>query len=160
MSLKGDVADIAHSVGSGHATLSNPDLMKLNMFGVLSRAFAALRLPLGTFEITYANSAVQIHGGVVEFPDLEMGGNAMRIKGAASYDFVNDDIDAAMVMYPFDGAKGMIMTGIATIVSPISSVIQVTVDGKISDPSVGMQVKPLNLIQSGDKILENIRESL
>ena len=54
----------------------------------------------------------------------------------------------------------MIMTGIATIVSPISSVIQVTVDGKISDPSVGMQVKPLNLIQSGDKILENIRESL
>ena len=160
LSLKGDVADIAHSVGSGHATLKNPDLMKLNMFGVLSRAFAALRLPLGTFEITYANSAVRIHGGVVEFPDLEMGGDAMRIKGAASYDFVNDDIDAAMVMYPFDGAKGMIMTGIATLVSPISSVIQVTVDGKISDPSVGMQVKPLNLIQSGDKILENIRESL
>lgn len=160
LSLKGDVADIAHSVGSGHATLKNPDLMKLNMFGVLSRAFAALRLPLGTFEITYANSAVRIHGGVVEFPDLEMGGDAMRIKGAASYDFVNDDIDAAMVMYPFDCAKGVIMTGIATLVSPISSVIQVTVDGKISDPSVGMQVKPLNLIQSGDKILENIRESL
>ena len=84
----------------------------------------------------------------------------MRIRGAASYDFVNDDVDAAMLLYPFEGMKSALISGISTLVNPISSVIQVTVDGKISDPSVGMQVRPLNFIQSESKILENIRDSL
>ena len=91
---------------------------------------------------------------------VEMGGNVMRIRGAASYDFVNDDVDAAMLLYPFEGMKSALISGISTLVNPISSVIQVTVDGKISDPSVGMQVRPLNFIQSESKILENIRDSL
>ena len=160
LELSGDIGDIAHSKGSGFASLRNPNLMRLNLLGALSRAFSALRLPFGTFDITYANSRIEIEDGSVDFPKLEMGGNVMRIRGAASYDFVNDDVDAAMLLYPFEGMKSALISGISTLVNPISSVIQVTVDGKISDPSVGMQVRPLNFIQSESKILENIRDSL
>ena len=159
LNLKGDIGDIAHSKGSGFASVQNPNLMRLNLLGALSRAFSALRLPFGTFDITYANSRIEIGGGKVDFPKLEMGGDVMRIRGAASYDFVNDDVDAALLLYPLGGMKGALISGISTLVSPISSVIQVTVDGKISDPSVGMQVRPLNFIQSESKILENIRDS-
>ena len=91
--------------------------------------------------------------------ELEMGGDVMRIRGAASDDFVNAAVAAALLLYPRGGMKGALISGISTLVSPISSVIQVTVDGKISDPSVGMQVRPLNFIQSESKILENIRDS-
>lgn len=160
LELSGDIGDIAHSKGSGFASLRNPNLMRLNLLGALSRAFSALRLPFGTFDITYANSRIEIEDGSVDFPKLEMGGNVMRIRGAASYDFVNDDVDATMLLYPFEGMKSALISGISTLVNPISSVIQVTVDGKISDPSVGMQVRPLNFIQSESKILENIRDSL
>ena len=159
LGLKGDIGDIAHSKGSGFVSLRNPNLMRLNLLGALSRAFSALRLPLGTFDITYANGRIEIGDGSVDFPKLEMGGDVMRIRGAASYDFINDDVDAAMLIYPFGGMKGALISGISTLVSPISSVIQVTVDGKISDPSVGMQVRPLNFIQSESKILEKIRDS-
>lgn len=159
LGLKGDIGDIAHSKGSGFVSLRNPNLMRLNLLGALSRAFSALRLPLGTFDITYANGRIEIGDGSVDFPKLEMGGDVMRIRGAASYDFINDDVDAAMLIYPFGGMKGALISGISTLVGPISSVIQVTVDGKISDPSVGMQVRPLNFIQSESKILEKIRDS-
>ena len=160
LALKGDVADFAHSKGAGFASLTNPDLIRLHLFGAISRAFSALHLPLGSFDINYANSPVEISGGRVSFPRLEMGGAVMRIKGAATYDFINDDLDAGMAIYPFGGLTNLIASGISLLVNPLANAIEVTLDGKISDPKIGMEVKPINILQGEKRVLEKIRNSL
>ena len=84
----------------------------------------------------------------------------MRIKGAATYDFINDDLDAGMAIYPFGGLTNLIASGISLLVNPLANAIEVTLDGKISDPKIGMEVKPINILQGEKRVLEKIRNSL
>ena len=52
ISLSGDSRDFNNVSGSGFVVLSNRDLLELNVFGFLSRALSALKLPFGSFDIT------------------------------------------------------------------------------------------------------------
>ena len=160
ISLEGDVKEFEKSSGGGYVNLENKDLIKLNLFGALSRAAAALRLPFGSFDITYAHSNFAIKDGVVSFPNLEMGGAVMQIKGAANYDFMKDDIDATLAILPFAGIKTPIISDVVSVINPLTNAIQATVDGQISDPKIGLKVKPANIIQSQEKIQEEIRSDL
>ncbi|MFR6032221.1 MAG: AsmA-like C-terminal region-containing protein [Bacilli bacterium] len=160
ISLEGDVKEFEKSSGGGYVNLENKDLIKLNLFGALSRAAAALRLPFGSFDITYAHSNFAIKDGVVSFPYLEMGGAVMQIKGAANYDFMKDDIDATLAILPFAGIKTPIISDVVSVINPLTNAIQATVDGQISDPKIGLKVKPANIIQSQEKIQEEIRSDL
>jgi len=158
--LSGDTARIAEIKGSGYAALENADLVKLHLFGVLSRALSSLKLPLGSFDITYAQSPFEIGAGSVKFPKLEMGGPVMQIRGAAGYDFVKDDIDASLAVIPFGGLTNPIFSSVASLVNPLASAVQVKLDGSLDDPKVGVSVKPANIIKSEDSIVEKIREGL
>ena len=141
-------------------SLRNPNLMRLNLLGALSRAFSALRLPFGTFDITYANSRIEIEDGSVDFPKLEMGGPVMQIKGAAAYDYLRDDIDAALAIRPFGGLTMPIVSSVASLINPLANTVEVSLDGKLEDPKVGVKVNPIKILQSEKSLIEDIRESL
>ena len=160
IALKGDVAHFEDAVGSGYAGVENADLIRLNLFGVLSRALSAMRLPFGSFDITYALSPFEISGGAVKFPKLEMGGPVMQIKGAAAYDFVRDDIDASLAIRPFGGLTMPIVSSVAAILNPIANTVEVRLDGKLSDPKVGVKVNPVKILKSEKAVLEDMRDSL
>ena len=82
----------------------------------------------------------------------------MRIKGAAGYDWEKDDVDATIVVYPFGGISTPIVSEVASLVRPLVSAVQVDLDGPISDPKIGVKVRPANILQSEKKMLEDIRE--
>lgn len=160
IALKGDVAHFEDAVGSGYAGVENADLIRLNLFGVLSRALSAMRLPFGSFDITYALSPFEISGGAVKFPKLEMGGAVMQIKGAAAYDFVRDDLDASLAIRPFGGLTMPIVSSVAAILNPIANTVEVRLDGKLSDPEVDVKVNPVKILKSEEAVLEDMRDSL
>lgn len=160
VSLKGDADKIELSQGSGYVSLENSDLIRLNLFGVLSRALSAMRLPFGSFDITYAYSPFEVGGGAVKFPKLEMGGPVMQIKGAAAYDYLRDDIDAALAIRPFGGLTMPIVSSVASLLNPLANTVEVSLDGKLEDPKVGVKVKPIKILQSEKSLIEDIRESL
>ncbi len=158
--LRGDTEKLEKIEGDGYVHLENKDLIQLNLLGLLSRAMSAMGIPLASFDITYAASPFVVGGGKVELKKLEMGGPVMQIKGAAAYNFEKDDLDAALVIEPFAGLTTPILSSVMSLITPITSTVQVTLDGSISDPKIGITLNPLNIIQSDKKILENIRESL
>lgn len=160
VSLKGDADKIELLDGSGYVSLENSDLIRLNLFGVLSRALSAMRLPLGSFDITYAYSPFEVGGGAVKFPKLEMGGPVMQIKGAAAYDYLRDDIDAALAIRPFGGLTMPIVSSVASLINPLANTVEVSLDGKLEDPKVGVKVNPIKILQSEKSLIEDIRESL
>lgn len=160
ISLSGDLGDIGRAVGGGYVKVENKELSKLHLFGMLSRALSALRLPLGSFDITYANSPFCMADGEVEFTRLELGGPVMQIKGAASYNFLEDDIRATLVLTPFGGLSVPIVSDVISLINPITNTVQIKVDGSIENPSFGVRLNPINALKSDEKIIEKIRDSL
>ncbi len=160
INLTGNTDDFEKCSGNGYAALENKDLVKLNLLGMLSRALAALRLPLGAFDVTYARGPFEISNGNVKFTTLELGGPVMQIKGAANYDFINDNLDASLNVDPFGGITTPIVSNVVSIITPLTNTIQVNIKGELADPKIGVSVKPTNIIRSEEKIIEKIRNEL
>ncbi|MBQ2722703.1 MAG: hypothetical protein IJF70_07315 [Opitutales bacterium] len=160
ISLKGSTANFENSQGAGYAVLENNDLMKLHLFGMLSRALSAMSLPFGSFNLTYAQSPFEIANGVVKFTKLDMGGPVMQIKGGANYDFVNDKLDSTLAVSPFGSLSMPIVSNVMSLINPLTSTVQVHLDGKLEDPEISVKVNPVNAIRSEEKIVEKIRDEL
>ncbi len=156
----GDLQKMEMSVGNGYVSIENKDLKSLHIFGLLSRALSSLKLPLGSFDITYLSTPFSIAAGEVEFPRLEMGGPVMRAQGAISYDFLKDDLDGALMFTLFGGLDVPILSEVVSLIDPITSSVQINVDGSLADPSFGVSLKPANVLRSDKKIVEKIRDSL
>ncbi len=158
-SLSGNLNDMARVSGGGYAQVENKGLGKLHLFGMLSRALSALRLPLGSFDITYARSPFGIADGKVDFTMLEIGGPVMRIKGAASYDFVRDNVDAAFLLTPFGGISLPIVDNVVSLINPITNTVQIKVDGPLESPTFGVGLDLSNALKSDEKIIEDMKKS-
>lgn len=159
ISLRGSIDEIELSQGKGVVLLENDNFMKLHLLGMLSRTFSALKLPLGSFDISYAKSPFEISDGKIVFTSLELGGPVMQIQGAATYNYLDDNLNSTLSIKPFGSMKGAIGTGISVLVSPLASTIEVKLNGKLSDPEISMSVKPMNIIKSDENIVDTIREN-
>lgn len=160
ISLKGITTDFENSYGAGYVSLDNSDLIKLHLFGDLSRALSALSLPFGSFNLTYAHSPFEIANGTVKFPKLEMGGPVMQIQGAANYNFVKNDLDSSLAVIPFGKLSTPIISNVVSLINPITSTVEVYLEGALEDPKISVKVNPVNAIRSQDKIVEKIRDEL
>ena len=137
--------------GSGFVVLSNRDLLELNVFGFLSRALSALKLPFGSFDITQFYGPFKIGEGNVSFPRLSMEGPVMRIRGFASYDFLEDNLQANLTAIPFAGISTPIISSIVKVINPLTSVATIKLRGKLSDPEMGVSINPMNIFDREKK---------
>ncbi len=160
IALKGNTSEFEKCAGKGVASLENKDLVKLNLLGMLSRALAALRLPLGAFDVTYAKSSFEISDGIVKFPELELGGPVMKIQGAANYNFIKDYLESSLSVAPFGGLKAPVVSQVVSIITPLTNVVQVNLEGELADPKIGVSVTPSNIIRSEEGVVEKIRDEL
>ncbi len=160
IALKGNTSEFEKCTGKGDAKLENKDLVKLNLLGMLSRALAALRLPLGAFDVTYAQSSFEISDGIIKFPKLELGGPVMKIQGAANYNFIKDYLESSLSVAPFGGLKAPVVSQVVSIITPLTNVVQVNLEGELADPKIGVSVTPSNIIRSEEGVVEKIRDEL
>lgn len=151
ISLSGDSRDFNNVSGSGFVVLANRDLLELNVFGFLSRALSALKLPFGSFDITQFYGPFKIGEGKVSFPSLSMEGPVMRIRGFASYDFLADNLQANLTAIPFAGISTPIISSIVKVINPLTSVATIKLRGRLSDPEVGVSINPLNIFDREKK---------
>ena len=151
ISLSGDSRDFNNVSGSGFVVLSNRDLLELNVFGFLSRALSALKLPFGSFDITQFYGPFKIGEGNVSFPRLSMEGPVMRIRGFASYDFLEDNLQANLTAIPFAGISTPIISSIVKVINPLTSVATIKLRGKLSDPEMGVSINPMNIFDREKK---------
>lgn len=158
--LSGDTRNFTQIKGNGYVTLINKDLIELNLFGLLSRALSAVKLPFGSFDLTTFSSPFSIAAGEVKFSKIEIGGPVMSIRGAANYNFIKDDLSAALTVIPFAGVQMPIISSLVSLVNPISNVAGIKISGSLSDPKFGISINPLNMFDGDKKILKEIRDSL
>ena len=119
-----------------------------------------MKLPIGSFDIDYANGSFTISDGEVKFSRLELGGPVMKINGVAEYNFIKDDISAALSARPFGGLTTPLISNIASLINPIANTITIKVKGTLENPDIGVSINPINMLQGREKILDNMEESL
>ena len=63
-------------------------------------------------------------------------------------------------MIPFGGLSTPIVSNVMSLINPITSTVQVHLEGELADPKIGVKVNPVNAIRSEEKIVEKIRDQL
>lgn len=146
--------------GKGEIFLENPKLATINIFGLFSRLTSVLRLPVGSFELSYAESPFEIEDAQISFDDIKITGPAAKIIGKARYDFGKDLINANLIFSPFSEVKTPLVSQIMSVVNPISSLAEVEVRGNFDNPDISINLRPLNVFKSDESIMEKFEKKM
>ena len=146
--------------GGGKLVLENPKLGTINLFGVISRLTNALHLPVGSFELSRAESPFAIENAQIIFDGLKITGPSAKIIGKARYNFLKDTVGAKLLFSPFSEVKTPVVSQIISMVNPITSLAEIDIKGGIDDPEVSINLKPMNVFKSDEKIMENFEAQI
>lgn len=146
--------------GKGKMLLENPKLATINLFGLFSRLTSVLRLPVGSFELSKAESPFEIEDAQISFDDIKITGPAAKIIGKARYDFDKDAINANLIFSPFSEVKTPLVSQIMSVVNPISSLAEIEVRGNFDNPDVSINLRPLNVFKSDESIMEKFERKM
>ncbi|MBR6389256.1 MAG: hypothetical protein IKS15_03970 [Opitutales bacterium] len=146
--------------GSGKLRVDNPKLGTINLFGIISRLTNALHLPVGSFELSRAESPFEIENAQIIFGDIKITGPAAKIIGKARYDFLNDQVGAKLLFSPFSEVKTPVVSQIINMVNPITSLAEIDIKGGIDEPEISIGLKPMNVFKSDEKIMENFEAQM
>ena len=53
-----------------------------------------------------------------------------------------------------------VVSSVVSLINPLTSTVQVHLEGALADPKIGVKVNPINAIRSEEKIVEKIRDEL
>lgn len=146
--------------GSGNLFLENPKLTTINLFGLFSRLTSVLRLPVGSFELSKAESPFKIENAQISFDDIKITGPAAKIIGKARYDFQNDNVNATLIFSPFSEVKTPLVSQIMSVVNPISSLAEIELNGSFENPDISINLRPLNVFKSDQSIMEKFEKKM
>jgi len=152
--IAGKLGDVNALTGYGNASMSGKTLGKIHLLGIISRALGALGTNMGTFDINNIESPLEIKDGFLSFGKVSMGGPNMKILGSAKYRFDSQDVYAKLLVSPFGSMKTPVISRIFSLIDPLISVFEVTVNGKLENPKVGIALRPLNFFNSEAHLLE------
>lgn len=158
--LRGDIENMAFAEGSGNVAIENSEFLKLNLFGAISKAFSAVGLPVGAFDITNVRAELELSSGELKLAPLEISGPSMRVIGATVYVFSDDTVRGELKAYPFDNVRSALVSAVNKVVNPIMDSVRVSVSGTISDPKFSARITPVDIIRSEEKVIERIDGAL
>ncbi len=160
MTLSGPLFDPSGLSGNGNAVVQSPQLGKLNLLGAISRTLGRFGANMGTFDVTDASAECSVGEGSVEFKNLEITGPKIKISGLANYEFINGDIKGRLLISPFGSMDTPVLSRIFAAIDPFMSVFEVFLSGKIEDPAIGVTIRPLNIFNSEEKLLESFDKEM
>ncbi len=158
--LKGDVRNMMYAQADGKVSINSKNFLKLNLLGEISKAFRAIRLPLGSFDITKVESSFALENAQVNLSPIVMSGPALRIVGAASYSIQTDAVKGELKAYPFDKVDNTIVSAVNTLVNPLMDSVRVIVSGTLEKPDFSAKMTPADIIRSEKNVINKIEESL
>lgn len=160
LNIGGIITQLKSYSGGGDLTIVNNDLGTLNLLGMLSRATNSLGLPIASFDLKTASLNFTINDGMAYFKNIKMDGPSATILGEMKYNFLDDKMDSILVMMPFENVKNKFVSTIAYFVNPLATAVEAHITGNMSDPKVGIALRPMNVFENQTKMLENISNAL
>lgn len=145
---KGLLGDLSSYSGDGKIKITNANLGKINMFGILSRMLSVTPLALGSFNLTDIESSFSINKDKVHFPDIEIFGSTAQIRAKGNYKIKTEGLDFIMDVSPLGKMRVPFVSQAFYLLSPLSQSIQIKLNGTSSNPLWDFKITPLGFFKS------------
>src|SRR5205823_7117456 len=125
------------------AVLSGAEIGEVPLFGPLSELlkFTALRF-------TSVKSDFKIDGARLDFPDLAVRGANSAIDAHGQYALDRGELDFKAKIFPFQESSNLIKSVVGAVLTPISNVFEVKLNGSLSKPLWAFVIGPTNFLRS------------
>ncbi|MBL4576565.1 MAG: hypothetical protein JKY51_10815 [Opitutaceae bacterium] len=131
---KGILGDPLSYTGDGTIDITEAELGKVHVFGLLSEILQSLMLKFSTLQFTEAHSDFHLDKKTISFPNLHMKGPLAAIKSQGTFTMGSKTLDFRAKVFPFRESRTPIYALIGVITNPFSYMFQVKLDGTYSDP--------------------------
>lgn len=138
MKAQGGLGNFSSYVGAGHFDITEAELGRIHLFGVLSSALQSTMFKFSTLRFTEASSDVIINRNEAYFPDLSVYGPLAAIKSVGSYDIPTGGLDFQARLFPFDRSSFPVFALLDTMLHPLSSFFEVKTTGTLADPNISV----------------------
>ena len=143
LSAEGRFEDLLSFNGTGNAMLTGAELGEVRLLGLLSELlnFTALRF-------TTARTHFQLKGPLILFPEVNITGPSAAIDAHGTYALDRRDLDFRGRIHPFQESESFLGSVFDTVLSPLSSVLEVKLTGPLDKPHWAFVMGPTNLLRS------------
>lgn len=154
LAAEGLHADFYSFKGTGHAAVTGAELGQLNLFGPLSEALRGTFINLGSFSLTTVDAPFELDGERVRFEELRVTGPSALLLAKGDYRLRGGQLDFTTKIHPFDENTSVVGSAVSFVLTPLSKVFEVKLQGTLATPSWIFSYGPsrlLNTITGGDK---------
>ena len=154
LAAEGLLEDFYSFKGPGHAAITGTELGQLNLFGPLSEALHGTFINLGSFSLTSVDAPFNLDGERVRFEDLRVTGPSALLQAKGDYWLRGGQLDFTTKIHPFDESNSVVGSAVGFVLTPLSKVFEVKLQGTLANPSWIFAYGPsrlLNTITGSDK---------
>ena len=143
VSADGRYADPFSYHGEGSATLQGEKLGEVPLLGLLSELlkFTALRF-------TTADAKFKIDGAKLAFSEFNLRGANSAIDARGDYALDRRELDFKAKIFPFHESGNLLKSALGVVLSPLSSVFEVILNGTLDKPKWSLVLGPTNFLRS------------
>jgi hypothetical protein len=134
--------------GTGRAAITGAELAQLNLFGPLSEALSGTYFSFGSFSLTTVDAPFILEGERVRFDDLRVTGPSALLQAKGDYRLRDGRLDFTTKVHPFDESTSMVGNAVGFVLTPLSKVFEVKLQGTLLKPSWIFAYGPSRLINS------------
>lgn len=132
-------------IGSGNASITQANLGKINLFGILSQILSFTPLGLGSFNLTDATSDFYIQQNVIHFPNIHIFGSTGSIDAKGNFYLDNQELAFMIDISPVNKKGIPILSQVMLIFAPITQSFQMKLGGTLQNPKWETLLTPLGL---------------
>ena len=148
LAAEGLLADFHSFHGIGRAAITGAELAQLNLFGPLSEALSGTRFSFGSFSLTTVEAPFALEGEKVHFEDLRVTGPSALLQAKGNYHLPDSRLDFAAKIHPFDESESVVSNAVGFMLSPLSKMFEVKLQGTLAKPKWIFAYGPSRLLNT------------
>jgi len=148
LAAEGLYTDFYSFKGSGHGTIAGAELGQLNLFGPLSEALRGTFINLGSFSLTSVDAPFELDGDRLRFAELRVSGPSALLQAKGDYRLRDGSLDFMTKIYPFEAGSSVVGSAVGFVLSPLSRVFEVKLQGSLANPSWIFAYGPSRLLNT------------
>lgn len=148
LAAEGPYSDFYSFKGSGRAAITGAELAQLNLFGPLSQALSGTHFSFGSFSLTTVDAPFVLECDRVRFDNLRVTGPSALIQAKGDYRLRDSRLDFSTKIHPFDESASVVGNAVGFVLSPLSKMFEVKLQGTLAEPKWIFAYGPSRLFNS------------
>lgn len=143
LSAKGTLGNWTSFTGSGNISITQANLARINLFGILSQILSLTPFGIGSFHLTDATSDFFIQKNVIHFPNIHIFGSTASIDAKGNFYIETQQLAFVLDISPLNKKGIPIISQAMLVLAPITQSFQMNLSGTLQNPKWETALTPL-----------------